>query len=144
MPPIQDAGTLRVLSISPLEEDHSSLQSIIAHTRWKLLKTGSPSVAFPILRRADISVIVCEQDLGMVKWTALLDHLNKFPHPPSLIVTSRLADDRFWAEALNLGAWDVLAKPFDRTEVLRTVRAAWQHWHHRTSVRAEGILRAAS
>jgi len=36
-------------------------------------------------------------------------------------VTSRLADERLWAEALNLGAYDVLAKPFDSTEAMRVV-----------------------
>ena len=45
-----------------------------------------------------------------------------------LIVTSRLADDRLWAEALNLGAYDVLAKPFERMELVRSVSSAWLHW----------------
>jgi DNA-binding response OmpR family regulator len=35
-----------------------------------------------------------------------------------------LADDYLWSEALNLGAYDVLAKPFDVEEVVRTVDAA--------------------
>jgi hypothetical protein len=39
-------------------------------------------------------------------------------------VTSRLADERLWAEALNLGAWDVLAKPFDADEVIRIGKIA--------------------
>jgi DNA-binding NtrC family response regulator len=43
-------------------------------------------------------------------------------------VTSRAADERLWAEALNLGAYDVLAKPFDPTEVCRIVSLAWMHW----------------
>jgi DNA-binding response OmpR family regulator len=45
-----------------------------------------------------------------------------------LIVTSDLADDRLWAEALNLGAYDVLAKPFRAAEVFRTVSLAWRQW----------------
>jgi len=53
------------------------------------------------------------------------------PDPPFLVVTSRLADDRLWAEALNLGAYDVLAKPFDKTEVNRIVRSAWLRWTNR-------------
>jgi DNA-binding response OmpR family regulator len=50
------------------------------------------------------------------------------PDPPPLIVTSRLADERLWVEALNLGAFDVLAKPFDSTEAMRVVGAAWRAW----------------
>ena len=65
-----------------------------------------------------------------------MEHVNAMPNAPSLIVTSRLADDRLWAEALNLGAWDVLAKPFHVTEVIRSVRSAWQHWHDEMDLRA--------
>jgi hypothetical protein len=39
--------------------------------------------------------------------------------PPSFIVTSRLADERLWVEALNVGAYDVLVKPFDVAELKR-------------------------
>jgi len=39
-------------------------------------------------------------------------------------VADRLADDRLWAEVLNLGAYDLLIKPFDTQEVLRTVGLA--------------------
>jgi len=44
-----------------------------------------------------------------------------------LIVVSSAADARLWAEALNLGAWDVLEKPLDRREVIRSVKSGWQH-----------------
>ena len=67
-------------------------------------------------------------------WTELLGRTTDLSHPPSLIVTSTLADEHLWVEALNLGAWDVLAKPFDATEVLRSVKAAWQHWYHQVQM----------
>jgi len=66
----------------------------------------------------------------------MLEYTNRLPNAPSLIVTSRLADDRLWVEALNLGAWDVLAKPFDRSEVIRNMKSAWQHWHHQIQMGA--------
>ena len=43
-------------------------------------------------------------------------------------MASRLADEAFWAEVLNLGAYDVLMKPFDATEVFRVVSLAWLSW----------------
>jgi hypothetical protein len=50
-----------------------------------------------------------------------------FSGPPLLIVPYRLADEYLWAEALNLGAFDVLAKSFDGNEVDRTLGLAWRH-----------------
>jgi DNA-binding response OmpR family regulator len=41
-----------------------------------------------------------------------------------LIVCSLLADDRLWAEVLNIGGYDVLMKPFLPIEVTRVVRMA--------------------
>jgi hypothetical protein len=32
---------------------------------------------------------------------------------------------------LNLGAYDVLAKPYDISEVVRVVSTAWITWRHR-------------
>jgi DNA-binding response OmpR family regulator len=61
--------------------------------------------------------------------------------------SSRQQSDRLWAEALNLGAWDVLAKPFDPTEVIRSVKSAWQRWHDQIQVRvttAVTVMEAAS
>jgi DNA-binding NtrC family response regulator len=123
-----------VLCVSPLEDDHISLETIFGHTTWMLVKADGLAAAYDILRQHDISVIVSERDLKPGKWTDLLDRITKLPLHPSMIVTSRLADEHLWAEALNLGAWDVLAKPFERNEVLRTIEAAWQHRHEQIKV----------
>jgi len=50
-----------------------------------------------------------------------LARIKLLPTPPLLIVTSRHADEYLWAEALNLGAYDVVAKPFDSHELSRVV-----------------------
>jgi DNA-binding NtrC family response regulator len=81
-----------------------------------------------------VSVVVCERDLEGGTWIDLLSHVQVVARPPTMIVTSRLADDLLWAEALNLGAYDVLAKPFDRTELLRSVRLAWEHWRREVNL----------
>jgi FixJ family two-component response regulator len=76
----------------------------------------------------------------------MLEEGERLPSAPSFIVTSRLADDRLWAEALNRGAYDVLAKPFERMELVRSVSSAWLHWYHKYEVPTREIatLRAAS
>ena len=51
------------------------------------------------------------------------------PAPPLLIVISQLADEHLWAEALNLGVYDVLAKPLDDIEIVRVLSLALNHRH---------------
>lgn len=53
--------------------------------------------------------------------------MHSMPSPPLLIVISRLADEHLWAEALNLGAYDVLAKPLNHTEIVRVLNLALNH-----------------
>jgi DNA-binding response OmpR family regulator len=81
-------------------------------------------------------VVVCERELLPGTYIDMLEHIATLPNVPSLIVTSRLADDRLWAEVLNLGAWDLLAKPFERGEGVRAIRSGWQHWHGRSQLSA--------
>ena len=139
-------GTLTVLSVSPTEEDERCLQAIISHSNWMLFQAHDLVTAVSLLRQHRIAVVLCERDLASGTWIDLLEHINDLPNVPSLIVTSRLADDRLWSEALNLGAWDVLAKPFDRREVVRSVKLAWSHWYHKTvaSGTSAGVMAAAS
>jgi DNA-binding NtrC family response regulator len=122
-------GILTVLSVSPLDADHLSLQTIIGDSRCILYKARDLVSALVLLQQHDIAVVLSERDLWPGSYIDVLEYLNDLPNTPSLIVASRLADERLWAEALNLGAWDVLAKPFDRNELVRSVKSAWQHWH---------------
>jgi DNA-binding response OmpR family regulator len=122
---------LTVLSVSPLDADHASLEAVISHSSWTMFKAHDLRAASTLLHQHEIAVAICERDLPQGSWTDLLQDIETLPHAPSLIVASRLADDSLWAQALNLGAWDVLAKPFDHTELIRSVKSGWQRWYDR-------------
>ena len=129
------AGIITVLSVSPQVEDHQSLQAIIGQSKhWMQFTACDLASALALLEKYEIAVLLCERDLLPGGWTDVLERIQSMPNAPSLIVTSRLADEHLWAEALNLGAWDVLAKPFDRMEVIRSIKSAWQHWHDKASL----------
>jgi DNA-binding NtrC family response regulator len=133
------ARTVTVLSVSPNEADHLSLQAIIGRSKWKLFTASDLTSTVSLLRGHEISVLLCERDLRPGMWIDVLEDIKFLPNAPSLIVASRLADDRLWAEALNLGAWDVLAKPFDHIGVIRSVKSAWQRWHDQMHSNARGV-----
>lgn len=145
-PKVNKSQSLTLLSVSPLREDHLSLEAIVGHSRWRLLKADGLSAASRLLQEDDISVVVCERDLIPGNFVDLLKRIQPMPYPPSMIVTSRLADERLWAEALNLGVWDVLSKPFDRSEVVRSVKMAWEHWYRQieAAARPMRVMTAAS
>lgn len=127
---------ITVLSVSPIDEDCAALAHIFndpnwttyTRSKWKLLATATIESALTALQHNRIPIVLCENDLLPGSWIDMLEQLTLSADPPYLIVTSRLADDRLWADALNRGAYDVLAKPFDRAEVVRIVSLAWLHW----------------
>jgi DNA-binding response OmpR family regulator len=99
--------------------------------RWTLDTRPSIQSAVSALRRKNIPILMCESRTDAGTWREMLDLLSLLSDPPLLIVTSRLADERLWAEALNLGAYDVLSKPYSMSEVVRVVSLAWTAWKHR-------------
>ena len=71
------------------------------------------------LQQEDYGVILTEAALPDGRWLDAL-HLARQRHEDlEVIVTDPQADARFWAESLNLGAYDLLAQPFYEPEVRR-------------------------
>jgi DNA-binding NtrC family response regulator len=122
------------LSVSSQQEDHTALECILQQDRnagriaWNLSATSSFSSALRQLRSGKFAAVICERDLPVGDWRDLLEHASRFERAPYVIVASRHADERLWAEALNLGAYDVFRKPFDQLEVVRVLSLAWARW----------------
>lgn len=116
-----DRAESAVLLISPYPEDEAFLRDIAngfsfrleVSLDWRTARTGSPLSSFP--------VVITERDLPDASWENVSSDCERMRNPPRLIVISRLADERLWAEVLNRCGFDVLAKPFDRDEVTRVL-----------------------
>ena len=116
------SNNVAVLSIGSVDEHQTALADILRQNpNGRLACCSGIEGALRALRSSRVPVVLCDSRLD---WRHLLDQLRGLPEPPYLIVTSRLADDRLWSEALNLGAYDVLAKPFDANEVTRVLAMA--------------------
>ena len=135
----QTPGTITVLSLSPVENDHAALErtfrdsslTLYPNCRLALQPSRTLALALAALREYRIPIVLCDGDGQPEAWREILRATREMPAPPCVIVTSRNVDDRLWAEALNLGAYDVLSKPFDRTEVTRIVGSACHRWMNR-------------
>jgi DNA-binding NtrC family response regulator len=113
------------LLISPAERDHEFLQKLFAEQGWTLFSARSLGSGSILLRQENISVVLTERDLPLGSWRDVLEIAHGVLYPPLVIVTSLHADEQLWAEALNLGAYDVLAKPLDQSEIVRVLTSAW-------------------
>ena len=71
------------------------------------------------LRQSDYDVLLTEAALPDANWLDVLQLARDSSSDLEVIVTDPHADARFWAEALNLGAYDLLSQPFYAPEVRR-------------------------
>ena len=117
-----------VLAVSSLPETLTRLRAIFQHTNWIIHEASCCESALKFLSRNPVAVVVCERRLSDGCWKDLLDRVNTLKNPPLVVVTGYDADESLWAEVLNLGGYDVLARPFERSEVTRIISLAWLHW----------------
>jgi len=110
-----------VLSVSAAAEDHATLRRILQPISWDVLEAGCCGTAFHLLSDTQVAVVIVNDTLPDGDWRRVLRHILSRSHPAKLIVASDLADESLWAEVLNLGGYDLLAKPFDADEVRRVV-----------------------
>jgi DNA-binding NtrC family response regulator len=113
-----------VLFISPDALDARALTQMLNPIRVPLDHAPSLQQARQRLSAGTYSVVLTETRLPDGTWTDVLDLAQQMSLPSAVIVTDRLADDRLWAEVLNLGAYDFLAQPFNACEVQRIVSNA--------------------
>ena len=125
-----ETGTtaVAVLIVSGVPADHTALRSILCGSKWSLYSAPDVPAALRQMRRhTNISLLVCDRE----RWKEMLASIAEMPGAPVLIVSANNADEQLWAEALNVGAYDVLAKPFDTAEVVRSLSLGWLHWRRR-------------
>ncbi|MDX2152927.1 MAG: response regulator [Bryobacteraceae bacterium] len=125
------AEQISLLVVSPEEQDLTAVRSVFHHHTWKVQRGSSLGEARASLTAS--SVVLCERELPDGSWKDVLGELERIGSPAALVVISGQADELLWAEVLNMGGYDVLPKPLDKTEVTRVVGMAWRH--------AEGLRR---
>lgn len=115
-----------VLLVATETNERATLQAILQSAECRTFVCARCRDAVDLIQFA--SVVICEDTLPDGSWRDVLRTVQAFGRSPALIVTSRLADNRLWAEVLNLGGHDVLAQPLRAQEVMWAVRSAYRHW----------------
>jgi DNA-binding NtrC family response regulator len=131
-------ATVRVLAALTHSGDRAALQNVFRHSNWDLEFAENYDEVASALSVANVGVAITQTQFGDGHdWKDVLELTRAMMIPVPVVVTDDLADEQLWAEVLNLGAYDLLVKPFDPTEVYRVVSSAWLCWHGK--VRTNGL-----
>lgn len=125
-------GRLSALAISPSVEDLRFLEGRFKEAHWKLYRAGTYREALSMLNEKRLPVVLSACQLPDGNWKDVLNRLAPMLERPRLIVFSRQADDRLWAEVYNLGGFDLLATPFLEDELMFAIDSAWLDWNRET------------
>ncbi len=109
----------RILFLSGHQEDARRLSQMLNALPIVLDHAENLQQARAKLQLNDYDVVLTEAALPDGSWLDALHLARECPREVEVIVTDPGADARFWAEALNLGAYDLLAQPFYEPEVRR-------------------------
>jgi DNA-binding NtrC family response regulator len=76
------------------------------------------------LERNQYDAILTEASLPDGQWRDALRLARECPRELQVVVTDLQADSAFWNDAINFGAYDLLAQPFYAPEVRRILSGA--------------------
>jgi DNA-binding NtrC family response regulator len=126
----------KILAVSGDREELEQLEHLFTESSWPLKTFGTLAEAETWLRQNPVPVILCAPQLPDGDWKDVLRLTAQIDRSPNVVVASRLADTRLWAEVLNLGGYDVLPLPTNAAEMFRTLSGAWRNWKMWSDVEA--------
>jgi DNA-binding NtrC family response regulator len=118
-----------ILVVNGSREETGEFRRLLNGSDWALQAVASVAAAGEWLARNSTPVVLCESRLPDGDWKDILRLATEMNTHPNVVVTSRLADDRLWAEVLNLGGYDVLALPASAAEIYQTLSSACRNWN---------------
>jgi len=128
----------RILFISGSVSDARGLSRMLHALPVVLDYADGVQTARAKLREEIYDVLLTEAALPDGRWLDVLQLARESEIEPEVVVTDAHADARFWSEALNLGAFDLVAQPFHEPEVRRILYNACSRaqapMHHAAAV----------
>ena len=123
--------------VSKSEADCRTLREVAGSVAQSVVSCADVQQARSAIRSHAPRIVVCEAQVRESgNWQELLEEAQAAQS--LMLVVSRHADERLWAEVLNLGGFDVLALPFDRDELKWALSSALRH-SPRASVAAAAV-----
>jgi CheY-like chemotaxis protein len=113
-----------IVFVSASAEDARAFRALAGGSRWLVVNVPDLTGASAVIDKLHPRLVVCDTRIeGRGSWRDLLT--GQCPGPRfAVIVVSRTAGEALRAEVLNLGGYDLLAKPFVTEEVARILREA--------------------
>jgi CheY-like chemotaxis protein len=119
-------GITDVLAIGEEATVFRPVQLALRPTGWAVAHTSSPEAAVAYLCSNVAAVAVAEAELAGNDWSTLVSCLRRTTDAPEVILLT--STEVPLEDALRAGAFDVVQRPFDHSDLLWAVATAWHNW----------------
>lgn len=113
-----------ILIVSSEPRNLTSLRDILDREGWNTICASAVGECEEVLANQNVDLVFCDRGLADGTYHDILA-MTRLKRPRvRLVVTSRLADWEEYLEALDQGAFDLIASPSQPAEILRVIHQA--------------------
>jgi DNA-binding NtrC family response regulator len=132
----------KMLVVSSHDEDINIARSAAAEESVVTTVAQTYRQAVTAAAKDAFGLILCRDSLPDGTWKDLFSHVVVVPEPPRVIVIADPSDHALWAEAMSIGAYDIVANPLNRPEAHQIIFRALAMHSARREDRSECIAAA--
>jgi two-component system response regulator AtoC len=114
----------RILIVDDDDSLRESLELVLAAEGYEVLTAAEANEALEVVQRTPVDVILCDVRMPGIDGLELLPQLVRRLPGCTIVMMSAFGTEDLAIEAMSRGAYDYLAKPFQPSEVLLTLRKA--------------------
>lgn len=111
-------NTMKILIVDDEEIQRVSLQDDLNDAGYKTLAVESPIVALELAAKEEIDVVITDLKMPAMDGISFMQELKKIQPGASIIMMTAYATVETAVEAMKIGAYDYLTKPFNTEELL--------------------------
>lgn len=126
---------ISILVVSSEIRSRNSLTDILNRESLNTICASAVGECEEVLANQTVDLVFCDRGLSDGTYQDILAMMGSKSLRVPLVVTSRLADWEEYFEALDNGAFDLIASPSQKAEIVRVIHRA-QHEEEMTSASA--------
>ncbi len=116
----------RILIVDDDEALRESLEFVLASEGYDVLTADCGEAALDRVEEHRVDLVLCDRSLPGIDGFELMPQIaRRLPGVP-IVLMSALDTQDLAAEAMQRGAYDYVAKPFQRSEIILTLRKAYE------------------
>ncbi len=120
----------RVLVVDDEETVRSVLKRILEGAGYKVITAANGEEALYEMSQQEIKVVLLDIKMPGMSGIEVLGKLTHDRPDTCAIMVTAVADAQTAVEAMKMGAYDYIVKPFDQSEVVQKVQKAIARWNH--------------